>query len=366
MAYMHEELVMDAEQHARAETQHEGLLELIEGAPHGVRERDPLFFRVLVNLSKALKKHLGDSPYATRIQGERIRIGMRDVIYPDAVVIEESVVGRSPRLVIEIQSSDADLAELRRRAAAAKRIHSLVEFVSVDIERRTVEVHHRGSSGDWLLVTDPNAPTFELMSVGLRAPTASLFEGLDRPEPRLTLKEFLDWDADEDAKHEFIGGRIIRMTGAKLGHVRVVMNLGFAIDQHLRGSGCRCYLSDARVASAATSDAFFPDVAVACSRELDGEQNGLTQALALIEVQSRSTAHRDRHLKLHAYRQISTLKEYVLVDHRRRRVDVHRRVHGEEWSLHRCEGAEPLVLHSIGLSIAADEIYRDVHESEVD
>ncbi|WP_343627863.1 Uma2 family endonuclease [Roseateles sp.] len=360
MAHMHEELVMDAEQHARAETQHEGLLELIEGTPHGVRERDPRFFRVLVNLSNALKKHLGDSPYATRIQGERIPMGKRDVIYPDAVVIEDSDAGRAPRLVIEILSSEVDPAELRRRAAAAKRIPSLVEFASIDIERRTIAIHHRGSSGDWLPVSDPAASNFELLSVGLRAPTATLFEGLDRPEPRLTLKEFLDWDADEETRYEFIGGRIVAMTAPVLGHVRVSMNLSLAIGLHLRGTTCRCYMANAQLTSTKSGDKFLPDLAVACRKGPDGKQKGLTDALMIVEVQSPSTRRVDRSAKLWAYRTLPSLKEYVLIEFQKRRIDLHRRETGNHWSLHRYEGEASLELKSVDLIVPADEIYFDV------
>lgn len=360
MAYLHEALRMTADEHLDLEAEHDGPLELIDGTPHGMRERDPRFFRVLVNLSTALKRQLPDSTYAVLIQGQHVRVGSHDVIYPDAVVLGPSPAGCTPRLVIEILSADADEAELQRRAAAAKRIRSLVEFISVDIERRSVTVHHRDAAGDWMEVSDPTSSSLDSLSLGLRVPLSSVFDGLDRQEPRLTLDEFIAWDADEELRYEFIGGRIFAMTGAVLGHVRVTMNLAFAIDRHLRGTRCRCYMADARLVAEETGDAFFPDVAIACSSEPDGAQPAMSPPLALIEVQSRSTERRDRSTKLHAYCQMASLQEYVLVDHARRRMDVYRRGKADVWSLRRHEGDEALELRSIDLSIPSTEIYRDV------
>ena len=62
----------------------------------------------------------------------------------------------------------------------------------------------------------------------------------------------------------------------------------------------------------------YPDVSVVCGpRELDPEsKTTVTNPTLLVEVTSRSTEEYDRGDKFDHYRQIPSLREYVLVSHR--------------------------------------------------
>ena len=76
---------------------------------------------------------------------------------------------------------------------------------------------------------------------------------------------------------------------------------------------------------------------------------------------SPSTARIDRGEKLEAYRRIPALRSYLIVDHRRRRVNRHwRDAEGAEWRHEElvAEGRVPVPCLDVELTL--DEIYRRV------
>lgn len=60
----------------------------------------------------------------------------------------------------------------------------------------------------------------------------------------LTSEEYLNLEAQSDIKHEYIDGEIYAMAGASDAHVTIAGNLFAQLLRHLRGSGCRIYISD--------------------------------------------------------------------------------------------------------------------------
>ena len=64
-------------------------------------------------------------------------------------------------------------------------------------------------------------------------------------EKLMTLDEFLAWEREQPDRHEFTDGVIRMMTGGSLAHVTITMNVGFALRQSLRGTGCRPLVNDA-------------------------------------------------------------------------------------------------------------------------
>ena len=81
----------------------------------------------------------------------------------------------------------------------------------------------------------------------------------------------------------------------------------------------RVFMSDTRV-EVASDRYYYPDVVVVCTpiAELDVVARG---PCVVVEVTSPSTARIDRGEKLDAYRGIPALRAYLIVDHRRRRVE---------------------------------------------
>jgi len=79
----------------------------------------------------------------------------------------------------------------------------------------------------------------------------------------------------------------------------------------------------------------------------------------LIEVLSKSTASLDRTAKLHEYRSIETLEEYVLVDSRKRWAQTNVRVPSGERIASLPIESGSITLTSIGLTIDLDDLYAE-------
>lgn len=81
--------------------------------------------------------------------------------------------------------------------------------------------------------------------------------------------------------------------------------------------------------------------------------------IVLVEVLSDATEAYDRGEKFAHYRRIPSLREYVLVAQRERRIEVHRLNEAGHWELHEALAGESITLVSIGCRLDVDEVYRD-------
>ncbi len=188
--------------------------------------------------------------------------------------------------------------------------------------------------------------------------------GLPLFQPRFDRSAFLDWEADQPEKHEFLAGEVFDMVGARQDHVVVAGAVFARLREHLRGTRCRAYISDMKLEVLAADAMFYPDVMVSCD-EADRQRPQAVQAPCLVvEVLSESTAAFDRGAKFGAYRQLPSLQEYLVVDIDRRHLELFRR-EAAGWVLHEAEG-EPrhLWLASVGLGLKDDDAFGDLDTAD--
>lgn len=179
---------------------------------------------------------------------------------------------------------------------------------------------------------------------------------------KFSPEEYLAWEADQLEKHEYVDGEVFAMAGAGEGHVTVTGNVYMALRQHLKGSPCRTFMSDMKVQADAASSYFYPDVVVTCS-PVDAQDPLIKREPTLIvEVLSPSTAAYDRGGKFSAYRQITSLQEYVLIDTDTRATDVYRKGADGLWVLHPFIRDASVEFASVSLTIAAAELFDEVVE----
>ncbi|MCA6555150.1 MAG: Uma2 family endonuclease, partial [Pseudanabaena sp. M114S2SP2A07QC] len=60
----------------------------------------------------------------------------------------------------------------------------------------------------------------------------------------ITPDQYLEMEEKSEIKHEYIDGYVYAMAGANDPHVTIASNTFMMIRNHLRGSGCRVYISD--------------------------------------------------------------------------------------------------------------------------
>jgi Uma2 family endonuclease len=180
-------------------------------------------------------------------------------------------------------------------------------------------------------------------------------------ELRFDADTFLDWEAQQAEKHEYLGGEVFAMVGARREHVVVALNLAAALKQRLRGGPCQAYVSDLKLRVEAADAFFYPDVMVSCDAGDQAAALFVTQPVLIVEVLSDSTAAFDRGDKFAAYRTLESLQEYVLVDIPARRVEVFRHREDGDWLFHEyLPGCGDCEFRAVAVSVPFDEVFENV------
>ena len=183
-----------------------------------------------------------------------------------------------------------------------------------------------------------------------------------------TPAEYLAWERTAPSKHEYFGGEVFAMAGAKRRHNLLVANVVGELREALRRRPCEVYPSDMRVKVPATGLYTYPDALVVCDQPLfeDDEEDTLLNPMVLVEVLSKSTASYDRGEKFESYRAIPSFLEYVIVSQQKVLVEHFVRQSDGSWLMRERRAGERLELTSVRASIAVDEIYLKVFDAAPD
>jgi Uma2 family endonuclease len=181
------------------------------------------------------------------------------------------------------------------------------------------------------------------------------------PLRTMTVEEYFRFEESSPIKHEYVAGEVYAMSGATWRHNLIAGTTFALLLAAERGGGCRVAMSDMRL-EAANDKYYYPDVTVVCApiTELEIVARG---PCVVVEVTSPSTARIDRGEKLDAYRRIPTLRAYLIVDHRRRRVERHWRATSDDaWQRDEIvgEAETPIPVPCLDVDLTLDAIYRRV------
>lgn len=177
----------------------------------------------------------------------------------------------------------------------------------------------------------------------------------------MPLDVFLEMEPEPGTWHEWCDGIVYAMSGGSPQHSRLGVRVSTQLSLRL-GPECTVFGSNADIWVEAAQFYGQADVSVVCGalhthavkRKNTVLGEAITNPEIIVEVLSPSTATRDQGVKFEAYKQLATLKEYVLVSQDERRVEIRRR--GERgWSIETAGPGDSIVLH--GLELPVDEIY---------
>ena len=177
---------------------------------------------------------------------------------------------------------------------------------------------------------------------------------------RMSYEQYLAAEAVAEVKHEYLRGEVWAMSGGTPEHGRLAISFATLLGQALAGRPCAIFNSDVRIRIEATDRSTYPDLSVVCGKKLaaKNDKDALTNPVVLIEVLSDSTEASDRGEKFSHYRQLESLKEYVLVSQKEPRIEVFRR-DGAHWTLYEASAGERIQLASLDVTLDVDAIYRD-------
>jgi Uma2 family endonuclease len=154
------------------------------------------------------------------------------------------------------------------------------------------------------------------------------------------------------------------MAGSSYDHNFIVANLMRKIGYFLEGKPCEILVADLRVTTPEFDSFMYPDLTILCD-DIKSKENGfdtLTNPTAIIEVMSPSTKGYDMAFKFHYYKQIPSLKEYILVDSTRYFIQTNRRREDMSWeaAVNIEDPNLSLSINTIEMQLPLSDIYRKV------
>lgn len=180
---------------------------------------------------------------------------------------------------------------------------------------------------------------------------------------KITAAEYLAAERKSPERHEFFNGEIIPMTGASRYHNLITTNLVITVGSALLNEDYEVYQSDMRVHNPVSESYSYPDVVVVkgAPQLADDEFDTLLNPILIIEVLSPGTAAYDRGDKALAYRQIASLREYVLVSQDKAVVEHWVRLAEHKWQVEESKGLDAtLRLLDGACEIKLADVYRKV------
>jgi Uma2 family endonuclease len=178
--------------------------------------------------------------------------------------------------------------------------------------------------------------------------------------PHFTPTEYLEWEEQQEFRHEYIDGEVYAMTGGTLNHSAIAGNFHNILKNHLRGSGCKVFNSDAKVQVLESNSYLYPDISVTCDDRDRRATKFISYPCLIVEVLSPTTEAYDRGDKFALYRRSTTLQDYVLVSTNMMRVDLYQRNERGRWEILSYDAADTIELPSVNLSVPVVQFYEDI------
>jgi Uma2 family endonuclease len=177
----------------------------------------------------------------------------------------------------------------------------------------------------------------------------------------ISIADYLAGELASPVKHEYLGGGVYAMAGARNVHNLIAANTLGTLHSRLKGHRCRPYNSDTKIRVRLPTHVrfYYPDVPVICrpNPQSDSFQD---EPAMLVEVLSKTTRRIDEGEKKDAYLTIPSLCVYLLVESEKAAVVALRRTEAG-FVREVYEGLDAVLpLPEIGIDLPLAEIYDGV------
>lgn len=176
-------------------------------------------------------------------------------------------------------------------------------------------------------------------------------------------EEYLELEVNSEIRHEYINGLIIPMTGGTPNHNQLALNFSGTLNYLLKRQPYRVFVTDQRLWIPNKKIHTYPDIMVVKTplEYQEGRKDTLVNPIMIAEVLSKSTKSYDRDEKFAAYRTISTLQEYILINQYSMHIEQYFKTDNNKWIFSEFNDAEEnLNLASIPCQISLADIYDKV------
>ena len=175
------------------------------------------------------------------------------------------------------------------------------------------------------------------------------------------FEAFLELESIHLERHEFVDGNLFVMAGGTDRHNWITLMLVTLLMPSVLKAGQRRYTTDVLIR---TPDDFgyYPDFFILKDTSLDTPKVKHRPSV-IVEVLSPSTETIDRGEKLHNYRSIPSLEQYILLSHDEALGDMFSKQADGSWRHDILRSTSLLEIPSIGFSVALASMYENLPEA---
>lgn len=184
-----------------------------------------------------------------------------------------------------------------------------------------------------------------------------------------SIADYLVYEGNTEVKHEYEKGQILAMTGGSINHGMFCGNIYNGLRNGIDKDDINCTTvgSEIRIHISEANSIVYPDAMVICGDFETSEEDSeaVTNPILVVEVLSKSTESYDRGDKFYKYRQLPSLKEYILIDQEKPVVETFFKQEEGIWEISRVMGMdETLTIKSLDIKILMEELYFKVRVKE--
>ncbi|WP_293136480.1 Uma2 family endonuclease [Okeania sp. SIO3I5] len=101
----------------------------------------------------------------------------------------------------------------------------------------------------------------------------------------MTPEEYLEWEAKQEFRHEYVDGEILAMTGGSIPHNNIIaLNFYRSLYPHLCQKGCQVNVSDVKVRENKNRRYFYLDLVITCNADDLKSHNVIEHPKVIIEI----------------------------------------------------------------------------------
>lgn len=183
-----------------------------------------------------------------------------------------------------------------------------------------------------------------------------------------TKEEYWQHQRISNRKYEYFDGIVFAMANDSDDHNRIAVDVTISLANQLRDKPCEVFAADQRIEVEKTTLQTYPDVLVACPPfSYDaGDKHTMTDCVVIIEVLSPSTANYDRNEKFDNYKQLKSLRHYLLIEQKQIKVTHHYKDGNEQWHSETFVSLDDVAaLAAVDCQLELREIYRRIDLTRV-
>ena len=137
------------------------------------------------NILLRIKPHLRGGQYQVFNSDVKVNIlNTSNYTYPDLSITcdprdqETALYNTYPCLIVEVLFPSTEAYDRGKKFAQYRRNPNLIDYVLVSSEEVAVEIYHRTSAGDWMILSYRSGDRVELKSIGLTVAIEEFYEDI--------------------------------------------------------------------------------------------------------------------------------------------------------------------------------------------